>query len=214
LAGKVVVYYDIIDAVTEHSYNMQLYSSKDNFEQPLQIVEGDVGINIPVGTGKIIIWNANQELGGIVDDQLNLKLKGSLYAPFIVMEEMEKTIFKRGKPREIRWSGNQAVTLSLNFVLYKGEKEVFTFDARPNNGSTELTIPMDIKPGKDYYLKISDAQNSDEVLMTSNFIVKRKVPLGVKVGLGFVVAGVVAYLVSSEPPEAEQKIIPPPLPSR
>lgn len=35
-ADKVFVYYDLLDTVSNHSYTINLFSSKDNFISPLQ----------------------------------------------------------------------------------------------------------------------------------------------------------------------------------
>ena len=62
-------------------------------------------------------------------------------------------------------------------------------------GHYKLTLPKDVKPGKDYRFRISDTKNKDEVVYTGTFIVKRKTPLIVKilpvvaVGVGVVLLG-------------------------
>jgi len=213
VADKIEVHYDIIDEKPGHSYSMRLYSSQDNFIQPLENVEGDVGIDIPVGGNKKITWNAKEALGADFDGNLTLELKGSLYVAFITFEGLEEgAIFKRGKPRDLTWSGGRGDNV-LNFELYQGDNLVKAFEERPNVGNTTLIIPTDVKPGKNYYLMISDTRNREEVIYTPTFIIKRKVPLGLKIGIGFLVGGVVGYLVGSGT-EPEAKIGNPPLPSR
>ena len=214
VADKIEVHYDIIDEKPEHSYSMQLYSSRDNFIRPLENVEGDVGIDIPVGGNKKITWNAMEELGADFDGKLALELKGSLYVPFITVEGLEEgMIFKRGKPHDLTWTGGRGDNI-LNIELYQGDNLVKTFEERPNVGNTTFIIPTDVKPGKNYRFMISDTRNRDEVVYTSTFVIKRKVPLGLKIGLGFLVGGVVGYLVGTGSTESEPKIGPPPLPPR
>ncbi len=213
VADNIEVYYDIIDEKPEHSYSMRLYSSQDNFIQPLENVEGDVGIDIPAGGNKKITWNAKEALGADFDGKLALELKGSLYVPFITFAGLEEgTIFKRGKPRDLTWTGGRGDNV-LNFELYQGDNLVKAFEERPNVGNTTLLIPTDVKPGKNYRFMISDTRNRDEVVYTSTFVIKRKVPLGLKVGIGFLVGGVVGYLVGSGT-EPEPKMGNPPLPLR
>ena len=213
VADKIEVRYDIIDEKPDHSYSMQLYSSQDNFIQPLENVEGDVGIDIPVGGNKKITWNAKEALGANFDGTLVLDLKGSLYVPFITFEGLEEgAIFKRGKPHDLTWSGGRGDNI-LNFELYRGDNLVKSFEERPNVGNTTLIIPTDVKPGKNYRLMISDTRNREEVIFTSTFIIKRKVPLGLKIGIGVLVGGIVGYLVGSGTTE-EPKIGEPPLPNR
>jgi len=212
LPDNIEVYYNIIDEKPEHSYSMQLYSSLDNFVQPLEHVDGDVGIDIKVGENKKIIWNAREELGPDFDGRLTLELKGNLYVAFISVEGLEEGItLKRGVPHDFKWSGGRGDNV-LNFELYQGENLVSVFEERPNIGNTSLTIPTSVKPGKDYHFLISDTQNRDEAVYTSSFNIKRKIPLGLKVGLGLVIGSAVAYLVSSGTPVEEQKIDVPPSP--
>jgi len=214
VADNIEVYYNILDVKTENSYSLQLYSSRDNFIQPLQQVEGDVGIDIKVGYNKKIIWKAKEELGADFNRRLSLELKGSLYVPFISIEGLEEgTVFKRGKPRDITWTGGRGDNV-LKFELYKGDNVVHVFEERPNVGNTTLLIPTNIRPGKDYRLRISDTRNRDEVVYTSNFVLKRKVPLGLKVGLGFLVGGIIGYVVGTSSTDSENKIGQPPIPSR
>ena len=213
VSDKVEIYYNIVDEKKDHSYSLQLYSSLDNYVQPLQQVEGDVGIDIKVGDFKKIIWNAKEELGEDFDERITLELKGSLYVPFITVDGLEEgRIFKREKPYELAWSGGRGDNV-LSIELYKDNNVVHVFEERPNTGNTTLIIPSDVRPGKNYWLKITDSRNSDEVVYTPAFNIKRKYPLGLKVGLGVLVGGVIGYIIGSSSGE-EETIGQPPQPKR
>ena len=90
VADKIEVRYDIIDEKPDHSYSMQLYSSRDNFIQHLENIEGYVGIDIPVGGNKIITWNAKEALGADFDGTLVLELKGSLTYHSSLLKDWKK----------------------------------------------------------------------------------------------------------------------------
>jgi hypothetical protein len=211
-SGDVVIHYNLSDENTDRRYALYLYTSTDNFIQPLELVEGDVGVNLSVGERKTIIWHAKEELGADFVGGLSLELKGNLYVPFISMDSFEDyKVFKRGKAYDLTWTGGRGDNI-LNFELYQGNEKVKVFEERPNVGNTTLVIPKDVKPGE-YRFKISDSRNRDEVVFTSNFQVKRKVPLAVTIGSGVVVGGAAVALIQLLGTGEEEKIGDPPKPS-
>lgn len=211
---QVEIFYDLKDENPDHGYILNLYSSRDNYIQPLQAVEGDIGIDVKVGGNKRIIWNAKEELGESYNGAIALELKGSLYVPFIEMAGiLEGQTFKRGKPYDVVWTGGRGDNI-LNFELYQGESLVRTFEERPNTGNTIFEFPTKIKPGEDYRLRISDTRNRDEVVFTNSFSVKRKIPLGFKIGAAFAIGALTGYLINELKPTVEPDIPEPPLPTR
>lgn len=216
LVGDAVeVHYNLVDERVDRSYSINLYTSSDNFIQPMTSVSGDVGIDIPVGENKVLIWDAKKDLGDSFNGSVALEVKGNYYVPFITIEGFQKgQEFKRTKHQEIVWSGGRGDNI-LNFELYRGENLVKTFEERPNNGNTKLTFPRGIKPGGDYRLKISDTKNRDEAVFTDTFVIKRKYPLGAQLGVVFILGAGVGYLIKSLVPKDEPDIVaPPPLPNR
>jgi hypothetical protein len=193
--GSVVLTYDLTDDRIDRKYSLYLYASSDNYIQPLTKVSGDVGVDIAVGGNKTITWNAKEELGDTFTGNVSLELKGNIYVPFIALDNFDDyKVLKRGKPYEVTWTGGRGDNVLL-FELYEGDSKIKVFDERPNIGNTTITIPKDVKPGR-YRFKISDSRNRDEVVYTMNFLVKRKVPLIAKAGLGLVLLGGVGYMVS------------------
>ncbi|MCB0494216.1 MAG: hypothetical protein KDC93_17555 [Cyclobacteriaceae bacterium] len=209
--GDVLVHYNLQDERLDRKYSLYLYSSADNYIQPLENVTGDVGVDISVGGNKTLVWHAKEELGESFKGGVALELKGSIYVPFIALDGFDDyKVFKRGKPYDVTWTGGRGDNV-LNFELYRDDDKVKVLEERPNVGNTTIIIPSDVKPGR-YKFKISDSRNKDEVVYTLDFRVKRKVPLGLKLGLMAVVAGGVGYLAGSSD-SAEAKIGEPPLPS-
>jgi len=211
--SDVIIHYILQDEDLNRRYSLHLYNSIDNYIQPMEMVSGDIGVDIAVGENKKVVWHAMEELGEDFDGEVALELKGSIYIPFISMDGFEDyKLFKRGKPYDLIWSGGRGDNI-LNFELYQGDTKVKVFEERPNVGNTLLVIPTDVKPGKNYRFKISDTRNRDEVVFTSTFIIKRKIPLALKLGLGFAVGGIVGYLIGSSD-SSEPDIPEPPLPQR
>lgn len=178
---KVIVHYDLTDTVKSRTYSISVYRSNDNYLNPLQQVMGDIGREVKPGINKKFSWDAQTELGAEFSGSVSLEIRGKLYIPFVRFDGFnEYKVIKRLKPYEITWSGGTSQNI-LNFDLYKGEKKVLTIPNIANVGHYKLTLPKDVKPGKDYRFRISDTKNKDEVVETGNFIVKRKTPLLLKI---------------------------------
>lgn len=179
-ADKVFVYYDLLDTITNHSYTMSLYYSKDNFISPLQKVRGDVGLEVRPGANKKIEWNAKEELGpDFKEGNISLEVKGRLYIPFIRLDG-DYPGFKRSKKYELTWTGGTQQNI-LNFDLYQGKKKITSFPNIANVGHYTLIIPNSVKPGKDFSFRISDSKNKDQIVNTKTFSIERRVPLLYKV---------------------------------
>lgn len=210
---KIQIQYNLIDDRIDRSYSVNLFTSKDNFIQPMNLVNGDVGIDISVGNNKLLIWDAKAELGADFDGNLSLELKGNYYVPFITVDGITNGMeFKRTKNHDLIWAGGRGDNV-LNFELYRGENLVKSFEEKPNIGNTTLFFPR-VKPGDDYKLRISDTKNRDEVVFTNKFTIKRKYPLGAQLGAAFIIGAGVGFLIKSLIPEKENIISVPPLPNR
>lgn len=208
---NIEIRYDLIDDRTDRSYSIQLYTSTDNFIQPMQLVEGDAGIDIPVGQNKLLVWKAKEELG-VIEASMALELKGNIYIPFIDLQGLEDgMVFKRSKPFDLIWSGGRGDNV-LNFELYQGDNVIASFEERPNVGNTTMQIPGNIKPGDNYRFRISDSRNKDEIVFSNSFSVRRKIPLGVKIGAAFFIGAVTGYLINELKVTPEPNIELPPLP--
>jgi hypothetical protein len=191
---KVIVHYDLTDTVKGRTYSISVYRSNDNYLNPLQHVTGDVGLEVKPGNNKKFSWDAMAELGDSFNGSVALEIRGKLYIPFVRFGGFDEyKAIKRLKPYDITWSGGTSQNI-LNFDLYKGDKKVLTIPNIANVGHYKLTLPKDVKPGKDYRFRISDTKNKDEVVYTGSFIVKRKTPLLVKI-LPVVAVGVGVMLL-------------------
>lgn len=208
-----IINYNLIDERIDRSYSMHLYTSLDNFIQPVEKVSGDVGVDISVGANKTIIWNVKDELETF-NDGIKVEIKGQVYVPFIELDGVEKgMILKRGNMTDIRWTGGRGDNI-LNVDLYQGDKLVRGLGELPNTGNAMLKIPSNVPPGKNYRYKISDERNRDEVVFSPSFEVKRKFPLLIKAGSGITLGVFGYYLVKSLIPVNEPDIAGPPFPEQ
>lgn len=194
LAGeKIVVIYDLDDSNPNNEYQLSLFASKDKFSAPLTKVKGDVGDDVKPGVGKKIEWNLLEEYGSF-KGKLSMEIRGKVFVPFVKLKNFDtKKTYKRGKSYEIAWRpGN---TNPIHIELYKGSQRVSGELNHPNNGLYSLSISSQVKPGKDYRLKITDSRVSDQIIYSDNFKIARKIPFIVKLIPTLAVAGAIGVLV-------------------
>ncbi len=193
LAGrKIVVHYALNDPNPSNTYQLRLYTSKDNFMSPLTKVSGDVGDEVKSGPARRMEWSIVDEFGPY-KGKLGLEIRGKVYVPFVkVMDFGTDQAFKRGKSYNLHLKAGSSSPIHVE--LYKGSQRILGEMNHPNNGSFLLSIPGDAKPGSDYKLKITDSRSGDEIVYTPVFTVKPKVPLLVKVLPVVAVGAAVALL--------------------
>lgn len=212
--SDVVLTYNLIDERIDRSYSIHLYTSIDNFIQPVEKVVGDVGVDIPVGANKTITWHAQEELGPDFNQGIKLEVKGQIYVPFIELDGIEKgMVLKRGKLTDFRWTGGRGDNI-LTVDLYQGDKLIRGLGELPNTGNAMMKVPSNVKPGNGYRWKVSDERNRDEVVYSPTFGVKRKFPLLIKIGGGIALGTFGYYLVKSLIPVNEPDIAAPPFPEQ
>lgn len=207
--NDIIINYDLLDDDLTHKYTLRLYSSQDNFVQPLANVEGDVGIDQSVGGNKQIIWHAKDELGDDFKGDVSLELKGKLYIPFVTLNNFEDiTSMKRSRPYNVTWAAGRGSNV-LTFDLFNGKNEiVHTYTNIANVGEYQLEIPKDVKPRKNYRFRITDQRNKEDVVFTPYFTIRRKVPLAAKVGLVGLAGSGLFLLSGSQSPDAGGSEIP------
>ncbi|HMP98179.1 MAG TPA: hypothetical protein PKC24_00270 [Cyclobacteriaceae bacterium] len=179
LAGdKIIVHYDLDDANPNVEYLINLHSSHDNYNAPLQKVSGDVGAEIKPGFGKRITWNVTEEIGAY-KGRLSLEIRGRVFVPFAKLNFDTNGKYKKGKTMQLSWrSGNPSGRLHIE--LFNGNQRITGENNIPNNGSASLFIPASAKPSKDYRLRFTNAGSPDEVIYTPTFKVSPKTPMPLK----------------------------------
>ena len=133
-------------------------------------------------------------IGVDFEGKVGLEVRGRIYIPFVRLEGINK-VYKRGKPFLLTWTGGTQQNI-LNFDLYKGDEKISPFSNIANVGQTELSIPTSVKSGKDYYFRITDSKNKDQIVNTQTFGVKRKVPLLIK-AVPVALVGLTVYLLTN-----------------
>ena len=213
LAGeKIIVHYELDDSNPNNEYQLNLFTSKDNFTVPMNKVTGDIGNEIKAGTTKKLEWKFKEELNDYQGD-LALEIRGRVFVMFAKLQDFdEDKTYKRGKTYPLTWKpGN---TNPVHIELFKGSERVVGELNHPNNGSYQLTMPSHAKPGDDYRIRLSDSKRSGEYIFTDLFKVRPKIPLLVKIAGGAAVLGGIVFVAASSGGEtpSEPTGIPEPLP--
>lgn len=179
--NKVVVYYNLIDSVEGRFYSIRLYSSADGFLNPLEKIQGDVGLEVKPGLNKKIVWSVAEETAINLQQKISLEIRGRIFIPFINTESINQyKVFKRNRNYDLTWAGGSPQNI-LNFDLYNGDKKIASFPNIGNIGHHSFRFPAHTKPSKHYRFRISDSKNKEEVVFTQEFKIKRKVPLLAKI---------------------------------
>ncbi len=195
--GKINVFYTLEDSNPNHEYQIDLYSSKDNFAVPLTKVTGEVGNEIKPGVYHMISWDAYEEIGGY-EGELALEIRARVYIPFVKITGFnEGAKYKRGQTYPLLWkSGNMGGQIDIE--LYRDQSRIDGDRNVPNNGKYEYAFDGSVKPGKDYRLKFTNTRNRDESTYTGYFRIVPKIPVVLKIGaLAGIAAGAYLLLNSS-----------------
>jgi len=187
LAGdKVIVHYNLQDSNPGNEYQLALYCSNDNYRSPLTKVSGNIGNEVKLGADNKIEWKIVEEYGAF-KGKIALEIRGKVYVPFVKLQNFDVAKkYKRGKAIDIGWKAG--ATNAINIELMKGSQRVVGENNLQNNGTHTLYIPANAKTGTDYRLRITDTKTSD-VVYTSNFGVKPKIPLLLKLLPVLVIGG-------------------------
>lgn len=193
MAGeKIIVHYDLDDSNPNNEYKINLFASTNNYGTPMTKVSGDVGEQITNGVNKKITWNVKEELGAYKGN-ISLEVRGRVHIPVAKFSGITtNTKMKRGKTHVVTWKAGN--TNPVHVELFKGGQRVSGDLNQPNNGSYSLFVPQHASIGSDYTIRITDARNSEEVVNSQPFSVRRKVPMLLKVLPVLAVGGAVAAM--------------------
>ena len=171
------VSYDLQGELPGQLFTVRLFSSANNFQLPLIFVTGDVGEEITAGNGKTIDWDISQELVAFEGD-LTFEVRALItFSPIEVTAPAQGSM-RRGTTHDISWLGSN-LSEYVDIELFRDDKKVRTIARTQNDGSFSWTIPIDVKPGQGYTVKVSST-SSTQFDQGGYFSIRRKVPLVLK----------------------------------
>lgn len=191
----IIVSYDLI-ADTDEFFNVNLYSSKDNFEQPLTLVTGDVGINIEAGKGKRIEWLAKNEL---LDYKGNLIFEVRAFLPEPAFDPLEFVNFdlkeiKSGKSYRLQWKGGKE-NEKIDLLLFEDGNEKYKISTVNNDGRFIWKIPKGEKSAT-YQIQL---KGETGIVASNSFQIKKGFPLLLVGGGALLVGGITAAIIILDP---------------
>lgn len=169
--NKVIVSFDLTGGPTGQKYNVELLSSKDDYQAPIVNAQGDLR-GILAGTGKRIVVFAEEEFVEL-DKLLMFKVRARFAGlPVTLKTPAKNAKMKLGKHTTISWQGgepNQTLTLEL----MQNASVMHPIGTTENKGSFIWAVPKTIKKGT-YTLRISGPTSITE---SAPFTIKKKTPV-------------------------------------
>jgi len=205
---RVQISYDLVGELSGQIFEVALFGSLDNFSRPLIYVSGDVGNQITPGKSKTIYWDANKELVAFKGN-ITFEIKaGLVFSPLAVTKPVDNHSAKRGERLEIRWLGRMPGE-RVHLDLYQNQSKVLSIGSVANRGAYNWTIPLGIKPGSNYQIRVKSSR-SPKSTQSQQFVIKRKVPLAAKIIPFAAAIPVAAILLLKEGGSGGDSILPAP----
>jgi len=108
----------------------------------------------------------------------------------------ERSSYKRGSTLEMAWVGGTP-TDKLNVELLRDTVvQQRIAENLINSQKFSWSIPMNIRPGDNYVVRVTKADSAEIISMTQPFIIKRKIPLLLKL-IPLVAVGAVFVVVAT-----------------
>ena len=203
--NTVRVAYDLKGEVPGQLFTVEIFSSVNQFNLPLEYVDGYVGERIEAGVNKFIDWDISKELVAY-EGELDFEIRAELTFTPINVSFPEKSTVKRGKLHTISWLGTNTGE-QVDIQLYRDGNRVGTIANTVNDGQFEWEVPFSTKPGKGYSVKVSSTSSSQEAI-GADFAIHRKIPLLVKLIPLAIITPIIIKLTEEDP--VEPKILPAP----
>lgn len=176
----------------QEKYDIEIYSSRDNYSKPLVVKEGQLK-DVPAMNRRITYvldgMENFAEFKGEVDFQI---IATMVYAPIVIDRPYQSEKYKRGSMVQVKWHGG-IENETFNVDLYKDGVKMQTLDQNNEFGSYSWMMPKQQKKGN-YKIAIQSEKNSLNRVLSPEFKVKARVPFIVKF-LPVLAAGAAAYYV-------------------
>ncbi len=186
---KVKIFYTLTGDYAEQTFEVKIYTSVDNFEKPLEQLDGDANKKNILPGKKEVKWDAKKEYK-LFEGNISFKIVANVVSNFWISSPTKGDVLKRGQDIEIAWEGFRPTANLKISVVYPGGKsaDVATY-------VTGKTYRWKVKGpvGKGAYIKVSEMDNQKNFAKSGAFVIKRKIPLAAQGGIVAVGAGAVLY---------------------
>jgi hypothetical protein len=190
----IIVTYDLVSNADE-VFNVNLYSSKDNFEKPLTLVTGDVGPNIVSGKGKRVEWlakNEFREYSGNLIFEIRAFLPEAAFDP-LELQNFSISEIKSGKSYRLQWTGGKK-NENIDIFLFENGSQKAKISTVRNSGKYLWKIPKG-KKSSTYQVQL---KGETGIVASDDFRIEKGFPFLIVGGGGIVTTGVIIYLLSRD----------------
>jgi hypothetical protein len=187
----VKIYYTLKGDFSEQTFEVKIYTSVDNYQKPLEKIKGDVNRkNINPGK-KMAEWSAKEEYK-IFEGEIAFKIVANVISNYWISAPSKGDILKRGKKYEISWEGfrpGASVRITAHFPNGRID-EIATY-------VTGKSYQWKVKgpAGKGAHIRVTEMENKSAFAKSSNFTIKRKVPMVAQLGTVAAATGAVLFFV-------------------
>ncbi len=198
IGNQVNITYDLISELEGQTFEIILFCtvSGNTYKQRLYFAKGDIGKNVTVGKEKEIVWSNEEELSTFEMESLTFTLESKIFnsALFFTYPKAEGVTFKRGKVHKIQWMGGES-NEDLVIELYRYDIRKNVVANTSNKGNVLWSVPSAISPGTDYQFRMHPVSKPNLSVLSKKFRIRRKIPTGLKVLGGAIVASTIGYFV-------------------
>ena len=198
VGNQVKITYDLVSELEGQTFEIILFCtvSGNNYKQRLYFGKGDVGKDITVGKEKKIVWSNEEELSTFDMDALTFELESKVFnsSLFFTYPKEKGVSFKRDKVQKIQWIGGESnEDLVIELFRYDIRKNVVAHTS--NKGNVLWSVPKNISPGDDYQFRMHPISKPNLSILSEKFRIRRKIPTGIKVLGGAIVASTIGYFI-------------------
>jgi hypothetical protein len=208
----VSIQYDLAGEVPGQVFEVALYSSHNEFTQPLKQVRGAVGPDITPGREKNIEWGAQKELTRFTGE-VTFEVRANLtFSPIAIQHPELESVFRRGHAYKLQWKGGLAGE-KLRLELIRDGFPNQVIDNVANTGNYSWRVAEETPIAENYRLKITAQSNNILNTKTSDlFAIKRRIPLVAKFIPAGILVGAIGFWAAGQlrDPGTEEPILPPP----
>ena len=203
---KMVITYDLNATDAGQKFKVSLFSSHDNYTQPLALLTGDAGDNVLPGKNHRVTWDVKNSVPPDFDGEIRIKVKAAPLVPVLepikteaasklVIKPLIQNSYKKGSTIDVSWAGGQAGDKLLIELLKGGEVQQKIAEKANSKQTYSWLMPKDTKAGKDYVVRITNSSRSQDMATSQMFSIKPKIPMLLKV-VPVVVIGAVVYFIT------------------
>lgn len=193
-AGKVYINFRIKENFTYEKYKVDLYSSHNNFSEPVKYVRGPITQDAMSATGEVIqvVWDAQRELKEF-DGNIQLELRGRvIYTP--VHSTKDNISAKQTKITTLEWEGGNPSD-DIKIELVKNGSVIETLANVQNVGYYDWNVTKAIEKGDGYKIRYVNLGNPGESYETNPFKIGSKIGLALKLAPIAVLGGAAAVFL-------------------